>query len=150
MLQDDSLKIRELALRRVLEARKENVCVKSKKVREFRLPQLQVNAANYYELINWSNVRITEPPMTMKYSNTEISNLIRSGNNFSQFGMFPCHTQAVERCVNLVTEASISVCGSEARDGFIRSRIKARQDIPLFESKSQFFQQRDPLQLANE
>ncbi|KAK4875539.1 hypothetical protein RN001_011961 [Aquatica leii] len=29
---------------------------------------------------------------------------------------FPCHTQAVERCIKLVTEASSLVCGAEARD----------------------------------
>lgn len=138
MLQDDASQIRELALRRVLDARKGTP---TEKVREFCIPELQVNATNYYDLIDWVNVKVTEPPMTMKYTDAEISKLICSENNFLEFENFPCHTQAVERCVKLVTEASISVCGSEARDGFIRSRIKARQDIPLFETKSQFFQQ---------
>ncbi|ESO00438.1 hypothetical protein HELRODRAFT_175868 [Helobdella robusta] len=48
-------------------------------------------------------------------------------------------TKAVERCVKLLTEASISVCGPEARDRFIRTRIKARQDIQIFNTKSQYF-----------
>ena len=32
---------------------------------------------------------------------------------------FPCHTQAVERCVKLVTEASAAVCEKD-RDGWIK------------------------------
>lgn len=31
---------------------------------------------------------------------------------------YPCHTQSMERCVKLVTEASVSVCGAEANDDF--------------------------------
>lgn len=49
-----------------------------------------------------------------------------------------CHTQAVERCVKLVTEASSLVCSSDARDGLIRSRIESRQKMPSFETKRQF------------
>ncbi|KAF2893076.1 hypothetical protein ILUMI_13097 [Ignelater luminosus] len=30
---------------------------------------------------------------------------------------FPCHSQAVKRYVKLVTEASVAVCGNDARDG---------------------------------
>lgn len=135
MLQDDASYIRELALRRVLKARKET---KGKKVREFRLPELRADASTYYDLIDWKQEKITEPPMTMKYSDTEISNLITSGA-LMDFEKYPCHTQAVERCVKLVTEASLAVCGPEARDGFIRTRIKARQDIPVFDTKSQYF-----------
>lgn len=74
----------------------------------------------------------------MKYSDTEISILITSGA-LMDFEKYPCHTQAVERCVKLVTEASLALCGPEARDGFIRTRIKARQDIPVFDTKSQYF-----------
>lgn len=51
---------------------------------------------------------------------------------------YPCHSQAVERCVKLVTEASLKVCGPEARDGFIRSRIASRQALPKFNTKSEF------------
>ncbi|KAL4708145.1 hypothetical protein ACJJTC_009924 [Scirpophaga incertulas] len=76
MLQDDASHIRELALRRVLKARKET---KAKKVRKFRLPELRADASTYYDLIDWKQKKITEPPMTMKYSDTEISNLITSG-----------------------------------------------------------------------
>lgn len=136
MLQDDESHVRELAIQRILKARKE---FKGKKVREFQLPELRVDAPSYYDLIDWAKERITEPPMTMKYSDTEIS----SGGYLLQIKEYPCHSQAVERCVKLVTEASLSVCGPEARDGFIRTRIKARQDLPLFDTKSQYFREKD-------
>jgi len=35
----------------------------------------------------------------------------------------PCHTQAVERCIKVVTGASQSVCGKNQREGFIRTRL---------------------------
>ncbi|KAK4874453.1 hypothetical protein RN001_013813 [Aquatica leii] len=50
----------------------------------------------------------------------------------------PCHTQAVERCIRLVTEASSSVCGNEARDGLIRAKLASRSELPKFETKKQF------------
>lgn len=94
-------------------------------------------------MIDWSKENITEPPLITKYSNEELLNLVSAGSSFLEFESLPCHTQAVERCVKLVTEASTSVCGPDARDGFIRTRIKARQDVPLFETKSQFFKNSD-------
>ena len=55
-----------------------------------------------------------------------------------EFSRFPCHTQAVERCVKAVTEASLAVVGQEARDGFIRARINARAILPTFETKGEY------------
>ena len=36
-----------------------------------------------------------------------------------QLPQFPCHTQTVERCIKLVTEASAAGSGQEQRDRFI-------------------------------
>ena len=54
------------------------------------------------------------------------------------FEKFPCHTQAVERCVKLVTEASSKVCGHSARDGFIRATLLSRSAMPTFSHKSEY------------
>ena len=43
------------------------------------------------------------------------------------FPRFPCHTQAVERVIKLVTESSLSVCGPEARDGFVKAKIASQK-----------------------
>ena len=58
-------------------------------------------------------------------------------SNYS-FSKIPCHTQAVERLVKLVTEASKAVCGRKSRDGFISARIASRQLMAKFESKRDF------------
>ena len=50
---------------------------------------------------------------------------------------FSIHTQSTERCVKLVTEAAASVVGQERRDGFIRSRIHHREQMPVFRTKEQ-------------
>ena len=53
---------------------------------------------------------------------------------------YPCHTQAVERAIKLVSEASAAVIGQEAREGFISQQIKERQELNKFESKKDYFQ----------
>jgi hypothetical protein len=69
-----------------------------------------------------------------KLSDDDIGAVILSGNTLE----LPCHTQAVERCIKLVTEASAAVCGTAARDGFIRVRNEARNKMPRFETKNNF------------
>ena len=44
---------------------------------------------------------------------------------------YPCHNQAVERNVKLVTEASLSVAGEEARHGLVLSTITSRKNMPI-------------------
>ena len=51
--------------------------------------------------------------------------------------MFPCHNQAVERAIKVVSEASSQVY-SEERDGFIRQRIRARKLVPKINTKADF------------
>ena len=48
-----------------------------------------------------------------------------------------CQKQSTERCVKLVTEAADSVVGQERRDGFIRSRVHHREQMPVFRTKEQ-------------
>lgn len=50
----------------------------------------------------------------------------------------PCHTQAVERTVKLVTEAAENVCESLAREGYIKAKINSRKLMPKFDTKKQF------------
>ena len=47
----------------------------------------------------------------------------------------PCHSQAVKRCVKMVTEASSSLFGQSSRDGYIRTTLLTRQQLPLLETK---------------
>ncbi|GBN82647.1 hypothetical protein AVEN_70955-1 [Araneus ventricosus] len=42
------------------------------------------------------------------------------------FKTFPVHTQAVERCWKILTEAPGKVCGAKSGDGFIRTTLLSR------------------------
>ncbi|GBM29636.1 hypothetical protein AVEN_130109-1 [Araneus ventricosus] len=54
------------------------------------------------------------------------------------FKTFSVHTQAVERYVKLVTEASGKACGAESRDSFIRTTLLSRSNMPNIGHKSDF------------
>ena len=67
-----------------------------------------------------------------------LKNVVKNGLSMCQIIDFPCHTQAVERCIKLVTEASNAVCGDNKRDGFIRATLLSRKQMPTFNTKKQF------------
>ncbi|CAH0559372.1 unnamed protein product [Brassicogethes aeneus] len=149
MLPTRYLSIRELVFRKILKARKESKC---SRLRELKLPQLHTEALHFYELIHWATEKITEPPMTMKYDDRNYR------NDF--FGWpFPIlpkisvsHPSSGTLCktgYNQYTESLVSVCGSEARDGFIRTRIKARKELPNFDTKCQYFREKEDLISTN-
>lgn len=132
MLCDERRHIRELGLRRILKSRN------SHQLRKFEVPKINFNANNYTEMINWQQSMISEPPMTKKISTEDLTQMIKDVPEGMEILRFPCHSQAIERCVKLVTEASSKVCGPEARDGFIRSQIASRQELPHFNTKGEF------------
>lgn len=130
MLVDSREIIRKLAVRRIQNARKRV----TNGIRIFKVPSINFDADDYINLIDWQSCTITEPSMTMKYSDSDLQNIIKE-KNIPEFLKFPCHTQAVERCVKLVTEASQKVCGKTLRDGYIRAKREARADLPVFDNK---------------
>ena len=50
----------------------------------------------------------------------------------------PCHSQAVERAVKTVTEASAKLSKKKDREGYIKAQIESRSGLPTFESKQDF------------
>src|SRR6218665_2401516 len=120
--------IRELALHRILKARNSKA---TRTVRRFRVPQLNFEASDYTELINWTD-EVTEPPVIMNISDKSIAEKETPSLFFPRF---PCHTQAVERCIKLVTEASTAVSGKRNRDGFIRNKFQSCTLMPHFNTK---------------
>jgi hypothetical protein len=75
---------------------------------------------------------ITEP---LHLSNEEIKAVIDAP---LAVATYPNHTQSVERCIKLVSDASKAVYGYDARDGFIRARNSSRAVMPRFDTKRQF------------
>ncbi|GBO27641.1 hypothetical protein AVEN_167744-1 [Araneus ventricosus] len=110
MLKDERPHIRELAARRIIKSRESSSNVKS--VRPFLPPKLNFEAADYTQMIDWSSITITSPPILRDISTDVFSSIVRDKKN-PEWGFvhFPCHAQAVERCVKFVTEASAKVYG---------------------------------------
>ncbi|KAG5871645.1 hypothetical protein JTB14_032282 [Gonioctena quinquepunctata] len=124
------------AVRRISKARSSNI---QQSLRQFGVPNsLNINASNYLDLIDWSTLVVTEPPSTMGLPVEVLIDIVKNPDTsmlFSEIKSYPCHTQAVERAIETVTEASASVCGSENRDGVIRAKLESREIIPSFGSK---------------
>lgn len=137
MITDHRPHIRELGLRRIMKARGADV---SGEIRRFVVPtNLNLDAMEYFDVIDWTVCPISEPPVIKKMTDNELKEFIKAEVTPTVlFSKFPCHTQAVERHVKLVTEAAKAVCGQKTRDGFIRARIASRQLMSKFESKRDF------------
>ena len=105
-------------------------------IRKFVIPKIDFNAPDYPSLFDWKTTKFSEPPLTTSLSNDEIRGLIQ---NPLKLPSFPCHTQAVERGIRVITEAATSVIGEDARDGFIRQKLKSRKDFGRCDSKAAFF-----------
>ena len=134
MISDERLDVREFGLRRILKARSEKQAV----LCQFSVPKLKFDAREYFELVDWQESVITEPPLTMDVMDDDIKLFVKSrGQSTIEFEKYPCHTQSVERTVKIATEASQAVCGQLNRDGFIRSRLEGRR-MPFFNTKAEY------------
>ncbi|XP_050514600.1 uncharacterized protein LOC126889917 [Diabrotica virgifera virgifera] len=138
MIVDESAHIRELRLRRIIKSR--TVASNKKLVRTFKPPKLNFQENEYYEIIDWTTTAISPPPLLRRVSDEEMWAKISTANTPEEwnFHKFPCHTQAVERCVKLVTEASSKLVGAKNRDGFIRTTLLSRASMLSFSSKQDF------------
>lgn len=133
MLFDERDHIRELALQKIITARENE---SSTKLRIFRPPKLNFSARDYTEMILWDECLTTTPPVLRHISDEELKNMAK--DKILEIDDFPCHTQSVERCVKLVTEASQRVTAASSRDGFIRTRLQSRAEMPNFGHKNLF------------
>ena len=139
MIIDDNMTIRELGFPRILKARRESEETprNSSIIRQFDVPEISIKAEHYSGLLQWErDHQRTKPPITMAISKEELCACIRDEKKLDEkLFDFPCRTQAVERCIKLVTEASCKVYGKDSRDGFVRATIESRRKMPLLESK---------------
>ncbi|KAJ8728603.1 hypothetical protein PYW07_006299 [Mythimna separata] len=134
MLTDSQQHIRELGARRILKARTN----KENRLRLFQLPVLNLNASSYVDLIDWQD-KITEPPVLKQIPDEVIQTFVEEkGKGDSPLLRLPCHSQAVERAVKTVTEASAKLSKRSAREGFIKAQIESRRAMPKFDSKQDF------------
>ncbi|GBL82439.1 hypothetical protein AVEN_252575-1 [Araneus ventricosus] len=122
ILHDSRKHIRELAVRRILDARDKKTN-NSGGLRFLKLPKLNFEAADYIDLIDFSNCVVTEPPLTVHIKDKDLREMYEEQFPVLTFEKFPCHTQSVERCVKLISEAAMNVSGETARDEYIRGYI---------------------------
>ena len=90
-------------------------------------------------MIDWQANTITETSVTRCLSNATIESYVKS--QMLPSGLcpkFPCHTQAVERAVKLVAEASACVVDSSESDGYIITKLQSRKKMPQFNTKTDF------------
>lgn len=135
MMLDDREFVRKLAIRRILAVRKTK---KSDTMRKFAVPSsLNLAANDIIDLICWREEIVYEPPLTLQISDEEMNELLNHPRKF-EIPKFPCHTQAVERSVKMVTEASAQVYTANRRDGLIHAKIVSRERNPKYTSKGHF------------
>lgn len=130
MLFDEEEQVREKAIDWIGEAEA------SVQPRQFKVPKINFKAKGFVEMVDWSNTSITVPPLVSKVKFEDLKNIKHSIIG-RQIVNIPCHSQAVERAVKLVTEASKAVTQAN-RHGFILSRIKSRSMMPKVNSKKDF------------
>lgn len=65
-------------------------------------------------MIDWNEIGLTESSLTAQYSDKFIDRQ-KKENGKLNIERYPCHTQAVERVIRLVTKASSSVGGENRR-----------------------------------
>ena len=133
MLCSDDFDLRKDAVQRILNLRARS---NEKQLREFVPPKtLNFEATSITQLINWDLEVITEPPITHRLTNQDLIDILEEKLTIRPYKV---HTQSVERAVKLVTQASISVYGAEARDGFVKATVLSRRIMPQLTSKKDF------------
>ena len=135
MMTDHRPHIRELGLRRVMKARAADP---SGQIRMFKVPaKLNFDVAEYFDMIDWAVCPISEPSIIKAMTDAELRDLITTEVTPTfMFPKFPCHTQAVERHVKLVTEVAKDCVWTEIARWL--HPCTRRQLMPTFESKRDF------------
>ena len=88
-------------------------------------------------MIDWQANDITAPPLTKELTDAKIKSHISEKTTIS-FPALPCHIQAVERMITLVTAAAQKVVGEGNRNGYVNSSLSSRSKIPKFNTKKDY------------
>ncbi|GBM78721.1 hypothetical protein AVEN_243988-1 [Araneus ventricosus] len=103
----------------------------------FIIPAVNFGSTDYVER---QAFYVTPPPFLRQISPRVLLKMIQDYVPMDgwDFIKFPSHTQAVQRVVKLVTEASRKRVGPQNRDGFIRATLESRTQMSQFESKTDY------------
>ena len=101
----------------------------SRQVRKFEKPKVNFSA----ESIVWLSdllTATTEPPLTEHLSNENIKDLISAKFEVE----YECHSQSVERAVQLTTKAVVATSDQNSQDAMTINTISARKKQPNLRS----------------
>ena len=101
-------------------------------VRVRRTPMINVGAECLSELTELTPAEASEPRLTCTLTSDQIKEFILKPMVVPDWSS---HTQSVERCVKLVTEAAANVYSHEKRDGVIRAQVVSRKIMSSNKSK---------------
>ena len=75
---------------------------------------INFDCTEYTAMIDWTTVRVTKPPVTMSMSDNDLREFVWEPTTpVVTFDRYPYHSQAVKRCIKVVTE-----CDSWSVDSF--------------------------------
>ena len=103
-----------------------------KSIRAYAPRKINFEAQSVSELINLDEA-MTEPPLTMKLSDDEVTALLDAPLELPHY---TCNTQYVERGVKQTSEAVSRVSGRDRQDGLSLNKAKSRKDYKTPGQKS--------------
>ena len=114
LLGDPEKSKREMAFDIIMDVRQQPT---DEDIRLFEKPTLeQVNfdATDYSDMIKWSEVKVTEPPVTFGLGEKDLLDIVNGQKDFkAHLGNMYCHTQSTERAVANTTLAASTVVGQK-------------------------------------
>ena len=141
MLKSIDANIRKLFLDTILKLR-ENGTVDCK---ERRIPKINFEAKYWYEIIDISDEFAMVKPPTSKFLSDDVLKSCIEMSLKPDIIDLPSHSQSVERCVKLVSEASHYVYGFENRHKSILAKVFSGKKRPEFTSKGYYCQDYDDI-----
>ena len=100
-------------------------------VRPRKTPTINTDATTLSQLIDWSS-NVFEPPLTCSLTTAEVKEFAKKPMTVPDW---PSHTQSVERCVKMTSEAAAHVYTHDRRDQYIRGQMVSRQLMSRNQSK---------------
>jgi len=98
---------------------------------DFKFDQITSESTcdDYDKLLDFTAVeQLHEPPVLMGVEDKDLEH--------HQIGDYPCHTQAVERCIQLISQVSQKVTGPERRTGYAMNTLFSRTTTGSVSTKS--------------
>lgn len=140
MIFHKDLAIRKLGYQKILRSREagEPMEEEFENVRTYLHPEILFDCENYYDMIDWES-EFTEPPFTRNISYEELKTLAENGETVAHDILrVPCHSQANERHVKLVTEVASRYTTHHRREGAAATTLEGREQRPNNDSKKDF------------